>query len=501
MPKLLLALLLAGTASLAAAQTLVRQTLPLRSVTLYLDGGDLHHEGTLSLPAGAVEVRVQGLSPYLGSTGLQAEASGAELERLDLLPAAPTAAQTDTLRRLRHETEVLTAEKEFLRANTALAAAPGRWVEDMQRGLAYYSKRVVQVNERLALLEERQRSLGALATASPREVLLRLLVPHASPVRLRLSYRVPTGVTATYWQPTYELRVAEDKLQQLRAVSRALVRNGTGLDWASVPVTLRTASPSNDMSRPRLDPWAVSYGRAGNQGEGNLADFAVKGPGTTGTAGAAGAAPDLGASLRLPVPVTLASAASQTFKLGEYTLPMRLEYLAVPKRDDDVFLVGRVSDWNQVNFLAETATVFYRGTYVGETTLDTRAYTDTLEVALGRDPQVQLTRTKREDFARTSGGREKTHLAYEINVKNTHPYPVRLRLLDQVPVSQEKDIVVKVQEIGGATLDADSGKLTWLVGLGAGASRKFPVAFTVEAPEDKPLNLRRDRTIKSPKFR
>ena len=165
--------------------------------------------------------------------------------------------------------------------------------------------------------------------------------------------------------------------------------------------------------------------------------------------------------------------------------------------------MGKVADWNRVNFLSETAKVFFQGGYVGETTLDTRAYTDTLEVALGRDPQVPLTRTKREDFAGpTNGGsRERTRLLYELNVKNTHSFPVRLRLLDQVPTSQEKEITVKVLEISGADLDPASGKLTWLFSLAPGATRKLPFSFAVEAPANKPINLRRNRYIKSPKFR
>ena len=190
-------------------------------------------------------------------------------------------------------------------------------------------------------------------------------------------------------------------------------------------------------------------------------------------------------------------------KLAETLLPMRLEYLAVPKREEDVFLVGRVGDWNQVGFLSETAKVFYRGAYMGDTNLDTRAYSDTLEVALGRDPQVQLTRTKREDFAGpiNGGSRERTRLRYEINVKNNHNYPVRLRLIDQLPVSQEKEITIKALTISGASLDDSSGKLTWVFTLPAGASRRFGVSFQVEAPADKTTNLRRDRSVKSPKFR
>jgi uncharacterized protein (TIGR02231 family) len=503
LPTHLVTLLLALLPWVALAQPppTIRQALPLRAVTLYFEAAELHHEGSLSLPAGAVDVHVTGLAPALSDYALQAEASGAELQGLELVAGSPLRAGTrDTLERLRHETALLTAEREFLVQNAHVATTtPGRWIDETQRAAAYYSARLVQLDERLRAIG----SAAPAASASPREVLLHLQVPRAGPVRLRVSYRL--AATATWpWQPTYELRVSEPNLRQLRVVSRASVRNDTGLPWTNLPVTLRTNTPSPQLDRPDLNPWAVAFGRAGNEGEGNLDAFAVKGPGTAGTTAASPTdSPDLGTSLHLPTPVTLAPGAAYTCLLGNFTLPMRLEYLALPKKDEEVFLVGRVSDWNQVNFLAENATVFYRGTYMGRTTLETRAYTDTLEVSFGRDPQVQLTRTKREDFEGpvSGGSRNRTRLGYEINVKNTHPYPVRLRLLDQLPVSQEKEITVKPVDLGGATLDEPSGKLSWLFNLAPGASRRFPIVFTVEAPADQPINLRRDRSIKNPKFR
>lgn len=503
MLKLFSFLLLALLPWAATAQTpvAIRQALPLRAVTLYLDAAELQHEGSVNLPAGAVDVRVTGLAPAMNGYALQAEATGAELENPELVLSSPqrTGAR-DTLTRLSHETALLTAEREFLVQNSHVSSTtPGRWVEETQRAATYYSARLVQLNERLAVLNS---ETAAASASTLYTVLLHLQVPRAGPVRLRVSYRL--AVAGAAWEPTYELRVSEPNLSQLRVVSRAALRNNTGLAWTSLPVTLRTNTPSVQMDRPALDPWTVAFGRAGNEGEGNLDDFAVKGPGTTGTAAPTPLdAPDLGASLRLPTPVTLAPGAGRTYLLSDYSLPMRLEYLAIPKKDEEVFLVGRVSDWNQVNFLAESANVFYRGTYVGRTTLDTRAYTDTLEVSFGRDPQVRLTRTKREDFEGplSGGARTRARLGYEINVKNTHSYAVRLRLLDQLPVSQEKEIMVKAVDLGGAVLDEPSGKLTWLFSLAPGASRRFPIKFTVDAPAGQPINLRRDRRIKNPKFR
>jgi len=522
---LLLALVVAAGAQ---AQQPTRLTLPLREVTLFPSSAQLHHQGELALPAGPAVVRLVGLSPQISGPSVQAEVAGGELESVDLVvntaaqPGTVPGTLTDSLRvaqttltGLLNEQTANAAEKTFLEENKRVSTTgAGNWLAEVQRGAAYYRARIAALARRdaeIALLLPAQKQqveglsqrAGLLPNPSsrPQVVVLRLNLARAATVRIGVTYQLSGSYTG--WQPEYELRVNETSATKLQVVSRARLTNASGLNWTNVPVSLRTATPASDVSRPSLDPWAVSFGRAGNEGEGRLDDFAVKGSGAAGTAGAASEAPDLGSRLTLRAPITLASSASQTFKLAEQTLPMRLEYLAVPKREEEVFLLGKVADWNQINFLAETAKVFFRGAYVGETTLDTRAYTDTLEVSLGRDPQVQLTRTKREDFESpiSGGSRERTKLAYELNVKNTHSYPVRLRLLDQVPVTQEKEITVKVLEIGGALLEPASGKLTWVFTLAPGASRKLPFSFQVEAPADKNINLRRDRNIRSPKFR
>jgi hypothetical protein len=330
-------------------------------------------------------------------------------------------------------------------------------------------------------------------------VVLRLQVPRAGPVRLGVSYHI---MGQGEWEPQYELRVGESNSRKLEVVTRAAVRNFSGVDWANVPVTLRNTAPTPGVVQPTLIPWGVSFGPGrGGDGEGRLDNFAVKGNSAGGAAGAVPTAAELDSRLSLPNPVTLASGSTRTYRLAEQQLPLRLEYLAIPKKSEVVFLLGKVADWNQVGFVGESARVFFQGAYVGTARLDTRAFADSLEISLGQDPGVQLTRTKREDVVGRAASREKTRLVYEITAKNTHAYPVRLRLLDQVPVSQEKEIAVKVLDVGGATIDPASGKLTWVFSLAPGASRRFPVAFTVEAPKDEATNLRQNRRIAAPRTR
>lgn len=209
----------------------------------------------------------------------------------------------------------------------------------------------------------------------------------------------------------------------------------------------------------------------------------------------------------MPQPVSIGAGEDYELQLPAQTLVARTEYLAVPKLSEKVFLQAKVLGWEKLYLPATEeeieADVYYRGSFVGTTEVAPRAFNDSLEISLGYDDQIVVGRTKTEDFSGKSGlgGQHKIRLTYEINVRNRHAQPVRVRVLDQIPVSQEGDLRVKLEESTGALLDEASGKLTWLLSLAPGASRRLRFTFTVEYPKDKNVDFQRPRVVRSPKFR
>ncbi|RZK33981.1 MAG: DUF4139 domain-containing protein, partial [Hymenobacter sp.] len=91
---------------------------------------------------------------------------------------------------------------------------------------------------------------------------------------------------------------------------------------------------------------------------------------------------------------------------------------------------------------------------------------------------------------------------YQLNVLNRHAETVHLRLLDEVPISEEKEIDVKVLEDGGAQLDKRTGRLTWLLTLPPGTNQRLVFTFQVDYPKDKQVEIINHRVrISNPKFR
>lgn len=512
----------------------VRVAAMLREVTVYRSAAELRQTAERAVPAGTTELRLTGLAPNLLPAGFQVEVTGGELLSSALARVYPAMTSSDSLAaaekklyRLQAEYEAASIEKEFLLSNKMMPTGEKEvWTAALQKGATYYRTRIYDLSLKLGALTRTLAVQTARVeqlrgrddtrrptTATGLEAIVRVQAAAAGTVRFSLRYVVP----GSRWQPRHDVRLREPG-QPVQVINRGLVRNESGLDWNGVRVTLLSADPSVGALRPALQPWTLRYsGEALN--EGRLDDYAKRTP-TPGQPGVYSAddrsgvrigedpaaegdgSDDFSERFGVAEGVSVPTGSAQLVQLGTAEAPATLEYLTVPKLDPGVFLLAKVTNWEKLKLMADSANVYLRGAYLGQTYLNTRAFGDTLELALGRDPLVTVNRTKREDYnSKNALGRRTVKLSYEINVKNLHKTPINLRVLDQVPVPQEEEIQVEYTPAKGAVLDQESGRLTWQFALDPNESRKLPFSFEIEYPKNKKVNIHRNRRTYSPKFR
>ena len=491
---------------------------PLTTVTVYRNGTALEHKGNISLAAGLNRVIVTNLSPRITSESLEVQlGDAAELVSVDdeddpgqpVVLLNPTA--VDSLTRV--ETELRTAEgnlqglqqeKAFLLLNQTLpAGTQANWSAEVQKGAALMRTRlpVIQLEtnklqSRVEVLKQQANQLRPRASEqgnSSRQVLM-VQAARAVTVPIVLRYHVRSRGP---WMPKLDIR-ADASGRELKFVSHGLLRNQSGLPWNQVRLVLLRYSLGENVSRPNLEPWTLDFDGGDHAGEGRVDEFVVKG-----TAKGRPVEVTQGSRYEVPELISLAVGGRRDLALPAVKLAARPEYLAIPRISEHVFLQAKVSGWEGLQ-LPESASVYHQGAYVGETELNERAYNDSLEVALGHDEQLVVGRAKLEDFSSNVGlsDKRRVRLTYELNVRNRHSETVRLRLLDEIPVSEEKEITVKVLETSGAKLDERSGKLTWLLTLASGANQRLRFSFQVDYPKDKKVEIINHQIrISNPKFR
>jgi TonB-dependent SusC/RagA subfamily outer membrane receptor len=180
----------------------------------------------------------------------------------------------------------------------------------------------------------------------------------------------------------------------------------------------------------------------------------------------------------------------QSVELKDYNVPVNYKYYSAPRLNKDAFLLGELSDWGKLNLLPGEANIIFEGTYIGKSYIDPNSTQDTLNLTLGRDKRVVVTREKLVDFSSVKflGSNKRQVFTYELTVKNNKKEKVQLLLKDQYPISTNKDIEEELLESSGAAVNGETGVLTWKVELAPGESKKYRISYSLKYPKDKELS-------------
>lgn len=168
--------------------------------------------------------------------------------------------------------------------------------------------------------------------------------------------------------------------------------------------------------------------------------------------------------------------------IASYQMDASYEYHSVPKLDKDVYLVALISGWEKMNILSGESNLYFDGTFIGKTYIDVNSTKDTLGFSLGKDKKVLIERKKVDELSKTkaSGSRTKYEVTWEFIIRNNGPFNVPILIKDQFPISVNNDIKVKQGSYDGATLEEETGILTWKTILNKGETKKFRFDFSVE---------------------
>ncbi|MBK8672498.1 MAG: mucoidy inhibitor MuiA family protein [Bacteroidetes bacterium] len=182
----------------------------------------------------------------------------------------------------------------------------------------------------------------------------------------------------------------------------------------------------------------------------------------------------------------LSDGKSNSVEIKDVLIPADYQYYCAPAFDKDAFLTAKIIDWESLNLLEGEANLFFEGTYLGKSLINPMISTDTMEISLGRDKGIQITRVKLKDFSKKQflGSNRIEQRTWEISVRNNKKQPINLILQDQYPISNRKEISVERIENEGAILDEIEGFLTWNLNIMPSTEKKVMFKFLVKYPSN-----------------
>ena len=181
----------------------------------------------------------------------------------------------------------------------------------------------------------------------------------------------------------------------------------------------------------------------------------------------------------------------QSVRIKDMEVPTEFLYQATPKLDAQAYLMAHIMDWEELDLISGRLRIYFEDDFVGESTLALNLASDTLSLSLGPDPAIQVRRKLKghDNKSNIITGKRELERTWEITVDNRKQQPIRIVIDDQLPLSNDEDVEVKAESLGGGKLDKDTGRVEWDITVKPSERKNIRFKYGVQAPRDTPIRL------------
>ncbi len=512
------------------------------AVTVYLGGARVTRLARVEAPAGGSRVVLGGLPDQLDDDSIRVEGRGAsrvQLRGVTEERVTGAAAAAEEARSAERLLERLQDEDRALEDRISAARARARFAESLR---STYSEeraknlavRPVATDEwrRITSFVEEESSAAAGATRAAegarrdlkrridaaraslekvaakrgqttKAVAVDLAAERPGAVELEVSYLVP----AAGWRPVWDAHLAPES-SRVELALQGSVWQRTGEDWSGVRLSVSTAQPRRALFVPKLEPRWLDRAVPLRHAEVAASRKAAAAPGAKPAAPAqpeepseeafsmaaedAAPAVELGllaATFTAPQRASVDGAGqARKIPLARYPLRAELTRTAAPRLDRAAFLTARCANETGVPLLAGAAGVYVGDQFVGRAEVPFTPPGGEIELAFGADERIEIERRVLERTHDTSGlfgKKDVWRYRVRIAVKSRWSDPVKLSLLDLVPVARDSEIEVAVLDGSTAPSRQDPerpGVRAWDLELGPREARVVELRYEVRHP-------------------
>ncbi|MCA6105020.1 mucoidy inhibitor MuiA family protein [Bradyrhizobium australafricanum] len=513
------------------------------AVTVYPDGASVTRVITLDLPAGDNILIARDFPIGLDPSSLRVEGEGgAKLTIGAIDTKLPGPLLPQNLSEIEKRIEALDDQRADLQGLISAAEArrkfAERFAEASPAGLgekgearplsewrAAFSAVADEVATADSAIRDAERKIRAIdrdlaqlaadrTSKPPSKVEVRIDVASqaATQVTLRVTYAVPNA----RWTALYDARLdtgAKDRKPAIELVRRAEITQSTGEDWSNVALVVSTVRVARGGNAPDLRSLIVQYPQpprplAKLSGEASMRAREALAPAPAadavqqfrfggGRMDELEATAEVGAfqaTFKIPGRVSVAAnEGAKSLRISTATITPDLAVRAVPVIDPTAFLEASFVQADDSPLLPGQISIYRDGIFVGRSRMATAAKDETVRLGFGADDKVKIERTvvkRNEGSAGLIVTTSKTdERAFKTTVRNGHDFPIKVAVQDQLPVSENDDIVVEMLPSSTpattTNLRDKRGVLEWAFEAKAGEVRDINFAWRMRWPKDK----------------
>jgi len=549
--RLLIVLFLVFTSALCFGET-IKADSKIAQVIVYTDSALIMRQANLKLSEGEHQIVFSDIIPDVDENSLtvsgkgtaQVKIYGAQIKK-EFLEKPPSEQVKDLQDKIRlvddqiksenNRKQVLREEREFLNsiklsAGTQipkdlitkfpsvgeldnLAKFLAGSLQENQNKQEQTDVKIRDLAEQKKALEEQLRDISSGTRKMQRSIIVELEASKAGSLDLNISYLV-RGVS---WRPIYDARASFEK-NNVELVFYGSIKQTTGEPWEDVSLILSTAKPSVGGKMQELAPWYLKpyqppvYRESKVRMKGG-ADFLgmqamvsdVRGIESvkeeaipTEIAMVFATAEEKGTAVAYKVTrkSTIKSDGTEhKVPISSQLLDAEFEYAATPKLSNYAYLMSKVKNSKEGQLLPGIVNIFLEGDFIG-TSLIAKAIgaEEEFDLYLGIDEGITVKRkkiTEKTDDTLIAGipSRTKTiSYQYKLIVENYKSKKIKVNLYDQIPVSENEQILVKNVKFSEEPAVKDyldrKGVMRWEFELDPKKIKEMTLSYTIEHPRN-----------------
>ncbi|PWJ40116.1 DUF4139 domain-containing protein [Sediminitomix flava] len=517
---------------------------PISSSTVYFNGAQVLRKGSFSLKNEKTTLIFKGLSPNLKEKSIRVKEDGSFMvlkvqSKFDHLNEVEKTKEAEALTvKLEEARDKIALEKthisilkdqlEFLKTNknikgTDATISPADYqslskiyfneISKTKLDLLTREKNRDKLQSELTRLIDQYNDLYKQTYTPSYEVSVEVEGKIGKNSKIELSYLVENSA----WVPTYDIRFT-DTQKPLAFTYKAEVYQWTSIDWKNIDLTLSSADTETYAGMPQLYPQYLNFVSTLPKvvavpdeevlEEEIEIDFFMEDSESLDEVVVYEPALDEEPDFKLASKTLInnqqtakeyAVGAKQSFKSQKSSNTIQFfqkefdaeyEYQCIPKLSDKVYLVALITDENVSELMNGKANVYVENSFMGQTDINTAQFLDTLEVSFGVDPSIKVQREKVNVYTakQSVGSYIKQTFTYKISMKNTKSFPINSKVIDQIPLSSDKNIEIEVKELSEGELFGN-GSVIWNIELAPNETKELTLSYTIKYPKKEKINL------------
>ena len=185
----------------------------------------------------------------------------------------------------------------------------------------------------------------------------------------------------------------------------------------------------------------------------------------------------------------------KTFALGTQALEPDVSLKSSPSLDQTAYLEASFIHIEDAPLLAGQVMIYRDGIFVGRDNLKFTSSGDKASLGFGADDAVKIIRIpvkKRENDAGFWGNTRVDVQDFKTTAKNLHKFPVKLTIVDRIPVSENTAVIVEALSTNTPptekAIEDKRGVMSWVYDVNPAESRDVRLGWRVKWPADRELS-------------